>query len=304
MSIDQGRSDSAVRSESHKEKSCCVIALDDVRPLCEIFQTQQFKIHDTGAHWTFKVTILRSFEGSMDDPDLNKPQRRLLEPFNVLYDIPDFEIVGSVSSACCTSIAAHVSRMSPTMETCFNEILQLGHKGCKKANRNDLRGAIQLHKMAFAQFYYFYYPRMYKLIIRRVLHQDTECVAHETRLKIRANLAVFHYRLEEWEDASFWACFHGPNEMYFLGTLSWMRIHAQMTYIAAISYVLLHNRKKALEEIYWGLTSMTKDVYNYIDIFELRSRAWLLMRGAGEAEDLRLLRVLGLELDLSSVGGS
>ena len=295
MSIDQDRSDIAVRSDSHKKKSCCVIALDDVRPLCEIFLTQYIKIHDIPAHWTFKVTILRSFEStSIDDAAPNLPQRRLLEPFTVLYDTPDFEIVGSVSSAYCTSIAAQVSRMSPTMKTCFNEILQMGHQGCKKASRNDRRGAIQLHKMAFAQLYYFFSPRMFKLRDRGVLHPQGEYFAQAARLKIRANLAIFHYRLKEFEDASFWACYHAPHETYHLRTLYWMRIHAQMTYIAAISNVLLDNRKEAVEMIYWGLTSMPQDVYQYEEIANLRIRAWSLMRGAGEAQDLSLLRVLGV----------
>ena len=295
MSIDQGRSDNPVRSENDKGKSCCIIALDDVRPLCEIFLANYVTIRDIPAHWTFKVTIHRSFEGSsIDDQAPNLPQRRLLEPFTVLHDIPEFEVVGSVSSAYCTSIAAQVSRMSPTMVTCYKGIAQLGDRGQKEADRNNFRESIALHKMAFARLHYFFLPRMTKMRDRGALLPGAESVTYRTRLNIRANLASLHYRLEEWEDAKFWASNWARYELEILKTLPWKLIHAKLVYIAAISSVLIDKREKALKWIYWGLKSVTPDIYQDREIFTLRKRAWWLMRGGGEAEDQRLRRALGM----------
>ena len=295
MSINQDRSDNPVRSENHKGKSCCIIALDDVRPLCEIFLANYVTIHDIPAHWTFKVTIHRSYEGtSIDDQAPNLPQRRLLEPFTVLHDIPEFEIVGSVSSAYCTRIAAQVSRMSPTMAMCFKGIAQLGYRGQKEADRNNFRGAIALNKMAFAQLHYFFLPRIFKLRDQGALRPRAEYVTYRIRLNIRANLAILHYRLEEWEDAAFWACNLPRYELDLLKMLRWKPTHAILVYIAAISCVLIDKREKALEWIHWGLKSMPQDVYQDRVIATLRRRAWLLMRGGGEAEDQRLLGAFGL----------
>ena len=293
MSIDQDRSDNAVRSGRGKGKTCCVIALEDLRPLCEIFLIEYIYIRGISAHWTLKVTIHRSFEdASIHDQAPNLPQRRLLEPFTVLHDTPHFEIVGSVSSAYCTSIAAQVSSMSPTMHACSYQIVQLWEKGHKEANRNDLRSAIKLHKIAFAQLHYFYFPRMLNMPDRGVLNPLTAYFAYATRLEIRANLAEYHHKLGEPKDAAFWACYHTPYEKNLFKTL-WMATHAKLVYIAALSSLLLQNRKSAMAWICNGLQSVRPDVYKNEKVVQLRTQAWLLMRGAGEAEDLKLLRAIG-----------
>ena len=295
MSIDQDRSDNAVRSESHEGKSCCVIASDDVRRLCMIFLVEYINIKDIPAHWTFKVTIHRTFEDtSIDDQTPNLPQRRLLEPFTILHGTPDFEIVGSVSSAYCTSIAAHVSRMSPTAEVFFDGIFELWEKGCKAWWEDDPSGAIKFHKIAFAHLHYFYFPRMFRIQDQGALHPHTEYVAYAARLNIRSNLANLHFSLKRFEDASFWACFGALYEWEKMKTLDWTQVRAELIYVAAISSVLLHDRKKAVEIICGGLKSMRTDVYQDKELVKYRKNAWLLMRGGGEAEDLRLLQALGV----------
>ena len=293
MSIDQDRSDNAARSESHEGKTCFIIASEDIRPLCEIFLIEYVYVQKISAHWTLKVTIHRSFEDtSIDDQAPNLPQRRLLEPFTVLHDTPNFEIVGSVSSAYCTSIAAQVSSMSPTKMACFRQIVQLCEEGRKEANRNDLQGAIILHKSAFAQLHYFYFPRLLFLRHRRVLNTDMAHYAFVIRAIIRANLAEYHYKLGEHEDATFWARYNTPFDRNLFNT-DLMETHARLIYIEALSSFLLHNREKAVELIFNGLKSVRPDVYQDKRVVRLRTQAWLLMRGAGEAEDMRLLRALG-----------
>ena len=292
MSIDQDRSDNAVRSGSRKGKTCCVIASEDIRPLCEIFLIGNIYIPDISAHWTFKVTIHRSFEdSSIDDQAPNLPQRRLLEPFIVLHDTPNFEIVGSVSSAYCTSITAQVSSMSPTMGACLNQIIQLSDKGRKEANRKDLRSAVELHKFAFAQLHYFYFPRILALRDRGVLHPDIAHFAFVIRATIRANLAEYHYKLGEPEDALFWARYETLFERNLFNT-DLMPIHARLVYIEQISS-LFRNRKKAGEMTGKWLKSVRPDVHQDKHLVQPRTQAWLRMRGAGEAEDLKLLRTLG-----------
>ena len=295
MSIDQDRSDNAVRSESHEGKSCCVIASDDVRWLCVIFLVEYINIKDMPAHWTFKVTVHRRFEDtSIDDQAPNLPQRRLLEPFTVLHETPHFEIVGSVSSAYCTSIAAHVSRMCPTVKTFFDGFFLLWGKGRKAWSEADLRGAVIFHKMAFAQLQYFYFPPMFKMQDRGAFYPRRDYYAYAARLKIREDLAILHFRLKEFEDAIFWACYGVLYEKEKMITLYWTQVHAKLVYVAAISTVLLHDRKKAVEMICSGLESIRPDVYQHQELVKFRKHAWLLMRGAGEAEDLRLLRALGV----------
>ena len=280
MSIDFDHQDTAVRLRS----LCYVIALNDVRLLCESFMIVRNFVPDIFTCYMFRVTVYRKFDDiSGNDRAPTLLQHRLLDAFTVLHGAPHFEIVGPVSSTYCSKIAAQVSRVVPPVEECFAEIVELWRAGRREFDRHDLRSAVKLYKMAYAQLMYSYFPRT---VMRRnwaALHPGTERVALASEVLSRAQVAFLHFSLEEFDDAYFWASSPPLNDR-ITDMFGWERLQAKVVYLRALASVRLGNRQRGVKELCDGLGFVMKEVYRYKCLVNWRGCACRRLGLGGGAE--------------------
>ena len=216
------------------DKPCYVIASDDIRLLCQTFIHHIF-MSDIYRHIKFRVTVHRLFDDTLShNLSPSSPQRRLLEPFTVLHRVPRFEIAGSANMKYCASIAARVSRTAPPVEHCFDRVIELRDKGRESVGRNDLKSAVIFYKKAVSKHIYSYIPRTIQKHDWVKLHPQQFQTAIDTRCTLLADLAFLHYRLEEFEDAHFWA----QNARTYgctSGTLQAEMLYAKLVYLQAMA---------------------------------------------------------------------
>lgn len=291
MSVDFERLNTSPRVKSQENKPCYVIASTDVKLLCETFLIQHIVISGVFQHYVFRITIHRMFDDMLSKiPAEKSPQRRLLEPFTVLYGIPHFRIAGPANTEYCAGIVAQVSRIGPTIGEYFNQVIELRDKGHENLSRNDVKGAIKSYKMA------------YSLLISRCLRRNVvgpdwtgfysglQGAVVDMYLALAANLAFSHFSLDEWGDANFWACDAtrwGPRR----GTLQRENWYAKLVYLKAIASARLGKKPQAVEELCEGLKPVPRESYKDKKLIAMRREARFQIKGLG---GIRVLKAMGI----------
>ena len=291
MSVAFDRLNAATGSRSQQDKSCYVIAAEDLQLLCQGFLIRQAVFGNVFQQHEFRVTIYRMCDDMLSKiPAQNSPQRRLLEPFTVLQGVPNFKIVGAANTEYCASIAAQVSRIAPTIAQCFNTVIRLRDKGHELVHQNDLKGAVKVYKMAFSQLICTCLPLKNAGVQEFKAHPSLPCVIIDAYLILIANLAFLHYRLDQFEDAHFWACqateFNPRSE-----GMQREHFHAKLVYLKAIASARLGNHPQAAEELCEGLRLVTREAYKDKRLLAMRREARHEMKGLG---GIRLLKAMGI----------
>ena len=290
MSVDLDRLNTPLGVKSQKENLCYIIASDDVQLLCQSFLIQHTVISGIFKHCQFKVTIHCMLDDMLSkNPAQTSPQRRLLEPFTLLHSVPRFKIAGPANTEYCASIAAQVSRMAPTVDEEFNNVIELRDKGHEHLGRDDLEGAVRFYRTAFS-------------------HLLSTCLRHKTVgtdwtkfypglpgaimtmwLTLVANLTLLHCRLGEWEEAHIWACFatrYDPRQ----NLMKRGNFHAKLVYLKAMSSARLSKHPQAVEELCEGLKFVTKEAYKDKQLLAMRREVRFEVKGRG---GIRLLKAMG-----------
>lgn len=250
----------------------------------------------------FTVTVHRNLQGALsDDPAPNSPQRRLLEPLTLLYGAPHFEFASFVNEKYCARIAVRVSCTAPTIKECLDEVFQLMHKGEGDIDRNHLRSAVDILKMAYSQLVYFYIPRTTKRSSWVAHHPERErrVLLMVIRTRIGGELASLHYTLEQLEDAHFWALdhIHTIHCVPSRDTLHWDILHAKAVYLQAMASARSGNHQQGVDELCSGLEDVRREVYEDKELVQWRMEAKAQIKGRDEGDRVRLLRAMGIEDD-------
>lgn len=291
MSVEFDHLNTAMRSKSQEDKSCYVIASEDLELLCQSLLIQDTIIGKVFQRHEFKIIIYRMLDDMLSKvPAQNSPQRRLLEPFTVLHGVPHIKIVGPANTEYCASITAQVSRMGPTIGQCFKNVIELTNKGHEHLNQNDLEGAIEVYKMAFSQLVSTCLRSRYAdgrgLAPHPILHNAVV----DADLILLSNLAFLHYRLDRLGDAHFWAC----EATKFDPSSGWMQhdnYFAKLVYLKAIASTRLGKHQQAVEELCEGLRLVVREAYKDKRLLAMRREARHEIKGLG---GIRLLKAMGI----------
>ena len=276
-----------IMSEGLDEHPGYVIVSDDVQLLCESFLIQRICRHNAFSQYKFLVTVHRAYD---DAPSL--PQRRLLEPFTVLYNSLNFEIVGSVSPEYGANVVARVSRPSPTMEERFDEIADLQRKGRRHFIRKDFEGAMECYRIAYAQLNYSIVPRMVLRPDWVALHPDKKNKAYITRLALRYDLAASNFQVREFNEARYWI-YHPRLLDWQLRPWNWEPLRVSVVYLRAAASAFLGESQRGVRELWFGLGSVRPEVYEVEVVSYWRDLARSVIRGATEYDDQRILTLMG-----------
>ena len=275
-------------------KPCYVIASDDIRLLCQSLLIHPIFMSDIYGHLMFRITVHRLFDDTLShNVSPSSPQRRLLEPFTVLHSVPRFEIAGSVNSKYCASIATRVSRAAPPVEKCFDQVLESRDKGRESVGRNDLKGAVKVYKMAISQLIYSYIPRTVQDHEWARLHPQQCQTAIDTRFTLLADLALLHYRLEELEDAHFWAR-TASSYGHTSGTLQSEMLYAKLVYLQAMASTRLGDHQQGADELRSGLRLVRKAVYEDDELVQWRMQARTQIWGGWGEGTVTLFEAMGI----------
>lgn len=288
MSVDFSRLNTPLGVKSQEENLCYIIVSDDVQLLCQGFLLQHTVGSGIFKYCQFKVTIHCMLDDMLSkNPAQTSPQRRLLEPFTVLHSVPHFKIAGPANTEYCASIAAQVSRMAPTVEEDFHNVIELRDKGHEHLGRDDLKGALRFYRTAFSHILSTCSPRKTVGTDWTTFQPGLPDAIIATWLNLVTNLALLHYRLEEWEDAHVWACYATQIDP----RKNVMNLHAKLVYLKAMSSARLSKHPQAVEELCEGLKFVTKEAYKDKQLLAMRREVRFEIKGLG---GIRLLKAMGI----------
>ena len=289
MSVDIDRFDrpnGAARIKSQEDKPCYVIASNDLELLWECLLISHNGVTHFLQRYIFRIRIHRMFDDVLcKNPAQNSPQRRLLEPFTVLHSVPHCEIAGPANTEYCASIATRISRMPPTAEDRLDEVTKMMDKGREETNLENFEGALKIYKMTLHRL--FSTCKLFRTD-PTLVHTGKHFDSMNIHLDLLFSFAFLHYKLNEFEDAHFWACH--VLKCRVAGLMRHEDSYAITVYIKAIASVRLGEHHRAVEELCEGLKAVSREAYKHNALIELRNEAKHHLQALG---GIKLFRAMG-----------
>lgn len=259
-----------------------VVAYDDLGSFCEALLYDANDSILNLSETTFEINIHHQFNEDLSiEPRSNSVQRRLLQPFMGLHSVLNFKITGQVNMKYADSVIAKVTSPAPNVEETVDRVMSMTRGARSFSKRGYYAQAIDKYKSAVVQTFT-KYLNPENIVQKGPLVGRTESFAFSyLDFMLACKIAMCHAKLEEWEEAHYWACDATCTRLFTTE-------HAEIIYLTA--WVMDDVSNKALQVVETLVEKLSKtpegDIYVDWDLSSLKEK----MRSKEGMDSLRDLK--------------